>query len=95
MLVSVIAATAGAVGLAIAARRRSTGLIVASLVALLVGLGESAFDASELMRDDDRSVGGISMLAAAAGLLPRSIRPARDPPSDTEGGSVSSRVRRP
>ena len=69
MLLSVIAATAGAAGLVVAARRRSTGLIVASLVALLVVLGESAFDASEFMRDDDRSVGGISMLAAAAGLL--------------------------
>ena len=69
VLASGIAAAAGAAGLAVAARRRSTGLIVASLVALLVVLGESAFDASELMGDDDRSVGGLSMLAAAAGLL--------------------------
>ena len=63
------AATAGAVALAVAARRRSTGLIVASLVALVVVLGESAFDADEFLADDDRSVGGWSMLLAAAGLL--------------------------
>ena len=69
VLVSVIGATAGAAGLAVAARRRSAGLIVAMLVALLVVLGESAFDAGEFMLDDDRSVGGVSMLGAAAGLL--------------------------
>ena len=69
VIVSFIAAAAGAAGLAVAARRQSAGLIVGTLLALLVVLGESVFDAQELMRDDDRSVGGLSMLAAAAGLL--------------------------
>ena len=69
VIVSFIAAAAGAAGLAVAARRQSAGLIVGTVLALLVVLGESVFDAQELMRDDDRSVGGLSMLAAAAGLL--------------------------
>jgi len=69
VMVSFIAAAAAAAGLAVAARRRSAGLIVATLGALVVVLGESIFDAQEFMRDDDRSVGGLSMLAAAAGLL--------------------------
>ena len=64
-----IAAAAGAAALAVAARRRSTGLIVASLVALLVVLGESIYDVGELARDGDRSIGGLSMVFAAAGLL--------------------------
>ena len=69
LVVSFIAAASGAAGLAVAARRQSVGLIVATLLALLVVLAESLFDAQELMRDDGRSVGGLSMLAAAAGLL--------------------------
>ncbi len=64
-----IASAAGAAALAIAARRRSTGLIVASLVALLVVLGESIYDVDELAGDGDRSIGGWSMILAAAGLL--------------------------
>ena len=64
-----IAAAAGAAALAVAARRRWTGLIVASLVALLVVLGESIYDVGELAGDSDRSIGGLSMIFAAAGLL--------------------------
>jgi uncharacterized membrane protein len=64
-----IASAAGAAALAVAARRRSTGLIVASLVALLVVLGESIYDVDELAGDGDRSIGGWSMILAAAGLL--------------------------
>ena len=64
-----IASAAGAAALAVAARRRSTGLVVASLVALLVVLGESIYDVDELAGDGDRSIGGWSMILAAAGLL--------------------------
>jgi uncharacterized membrane protein len=64
-----VAAATAAVGLALAARRCSTGLVVATLVALALALGESAYDAAAFMGDDDRSVGGWSMLFAAAGLL--------------------------
>ena len=64
-----IAAAAGAAALAVAARRRSAGLIVSALVALLVVLGESVYDVGELAGDSDRSIGGLSMIFAAAGLL--------------------------
>ena len=69
VLSSALAAAAGAVGLAVAGRRRSTGLIVASLASLVVVLGESIFDADEFLGDDDVSIGGWSMLAASTGLL--------------------------
>ncbi|HEU0335242.1 MAG TPA: DUF2339 domain-containing protein [Gaiellaceae bacterium] len=64
-----IAATAAAAALGVAARMRSTGLVVAALAALVLVLGESVWDADEFLRGDDRSPGGWSMLLTAAGLL--------------------------
>jgi uncharacterized membrane protein len=64
-----VAAAAAAAALATGARRRSAGLIVASLGVLVIVVGESGFDADEFLRDNDMSPGGWSMLEAAAGLL--------------------------
>lgn len=65
-----IAAAVAAGSVAIAARRRSTGLVVAGLAALAVVLVEAVgFDVDEFLDADDRSVGGWSVLEAAAGAL--------------------------
>ena len=64
-----LAAAAAAAALATGAGRRSAGLIVASLVALVAVVVETGFDADQFLRDDQSSVGGWSMLLAAAGLL--------------------------
>jgi uncharacterized membrane protein len=65
-----IAAAAAATCVAVAAQRRSSWLVVAGLAALALVLGEAVgFDIDELSWPDDRSLGGWSVLEAAAGLL--------------------------
>ncbi len=69
LVATATASAAGAAALAVAARRQSTGLIVASLTALVVVLGESVYDVDLLAGDGNRSIGGWSMVLAAGGLL--------------------------